>query len=84
MEDFREYLDNKAVSTSAEEAIEIIKELSGRLNSTQWDRLISLIKRFANKHTDKSGYSIGWNLSGTKYGPPSQPPSQEPRTLGPS
>ncbi len=84
MRDFKTFLSEQELGNSAQDAVHIIEKLDGRLTSVQWDRLIGLINKFAGKHTEKRGYSIGWNLAGTKYGPPSQPPLQSPQTLPPS
>ena len=81
MQDFKTFIEQD-LGASAQDAINAIKKLDGRLTSSQWDELTALIMNFSPEKG--KNYTVGWNLSGTSYGPPDQPPKQDPRTLQPS
>jgi hypothetical protein len=82
MRDFKLFLAEQELGASGEDAIRFIKGLHGRLTTSQWDKLIGLMKQFVAENTDTQSHSVGWNISGGS--PPDQPPHKEPRTLPPS
>lgn len=85
MKDFKQYLKEQNLGASAEDAIGVIKGLNGRLTSRQWDQLIALINKFANKAVDdEDSVQPTWNQVGSHFGPPDQIVKRDPVTLPPS